>query len=260
MDGKENFSAFDAFNRINLYDRNIRMESRITAIILPGTSDTAGFIDLKPDRFRFPRTKTYFPRQVDVACREKLIVYISIECFLTAHNRIRMVLADMMDRLTLSQKGADHRIQMFQFGFGDRETGAGFRSGKFTFFLCGVGMVESFLQSAVPFLFTTVADIGRFGESAAGLLFVGDTGRKASAAKLAGASGTVNAGLAYLKDVAVKAQGTVIKWFAKSTRLFKNEMVTDLFGYGGTILPEFSGDCLKGQRRIQRMFNYIAAF
>ena len=63
-----------------------------------------------------------------------------------------------------------------------------------------------------------------------------------------------------MKGAAVKAKGTVIKWFAKSTGFFLNEMITDLLGYGGTILPKFSGDCLKGQRRIQRILKYIAAF
>ena len=109
---------------------------------------------------------------------------------------------------------------MFQFGFGDRETGAGFRLGEFIFFLRRESMVKSFLESAVPFLFATIADIGRLGESAAGLLFVGNTGRKAPAAKLAGPSGTVNAGLAHLKDVTVKAQSTVIEGLAQSAGFF----------------------------------------
>lgn len=260
MDGKKNFSTFDAFNRINLYDRGIRMECHIIAIILPGASDAAGLIDLKPDRFSFARTQAHFARQIDVACREEVIVYVNIERLLAAHDRIRMVLADMMDRLPFPQKRADHRVQMFQFGFGDRETGAGFRLGEFIFFLRRESMVKSFLESAVPFLFATIADIGRLGESAAGLLFVGNTGRKAPAAKLAGPSGTVNAGLAHLKDVTVKAQSTVIEGLAQSAGFFKYQMVTDLFGYGSTVFAEFPCDCLKGHSGIQRMFDYIAAF
>lgn len=171
-----------------------------------------------------------------------------------------MVLTDMMYRLSLPQERSDHRIQMLQFGLRDSKTGTGLREGEFIFFLCVHCTVKPFFQSTVLFHFASVADVRRFREFPAGFLFVGDTGRKASAAKLAGTSGTVNAGLAHLKDAAVKAAGTVIKWFAKSAGFFKDEMVTDLLGYGGTIFAEFSGNCLKGQRRIQRMFDNIAAF
>lgn len=51
VDGKEDFSPFDAFNGINLYNRGIRMVLQIAAIIFPGTSDAAGLIDFEADRF-----------------------------------------------------------------------------------------------------------------------------------------------------------------------------------------------------------------
>jgi len=87
-----------------------------------------------------------------------------------------MVLTDMMDRLPFPQKRADHRVQMFQFGFGDCETGAGFRLGEFIFFLRGESMVKSFLESAVPFLFATVADIGRLPQFGTGIGEIRNTG------------------------------------------------------------------------------------
>ena len=121
-------------------------------------------------------------------------------------------------------------------------------------------MVKPFFQSTVFFHITAVADIRRLGELPASFLFIGDAGGKTFAAKFAGATGTVGTCLTDAEDIAVKAQGTVIKGFAKSTGLFKHQVVSDFFGYGGAVLAKFPGDCFKGQRGIQGMFDYIAAF
>ena len=237
------------------------MESHMAAVIFPGTSNTAGLIDFELNRFCLSRTQAYFTRQIHVACREIVIVYISIKSIFAAHDRVCMYLGDVVDRLPFQEKGADHRIEMFQFGFRNRKTGAGFRTGEFIFFLCVHCAVEPFFQSAVFLHITAVAYIGRPGEFPAGFLFVRDAGRKASAAEFAGPSGTVNAaGVAYLKDVTLKAQDTVMKGFAKSTGLFKDQMVSDFFGYGGAVLAKFPGDCFKGYRGIQGMFDYIVTF
>lgn len=125
-----------------------------------------------------------------------------------------MCLGDVVDRLPFQEKGADHRIEMFQFGFRNRETGAGLRTGEFIFLLCVHCAVKPFFQSTVFFHITAVADIRWLGELPAGFLFIGDAGRKTSAAKFAGAAGTVGACLADAEDIEFKAQGAVIKGFA----------------------------------------------
>lgn len=188
------------------------------------------------------------------------MVNISIKGLFAAHDRVCMCLGNVVDRLPFQEKGADHRIEMFQFGFRNRKTGAGFRTGEFIFPVCVHCAVKPFFKRAVLFHITDVAHIGWPGEFPAGFIFVRDAGRETTAAEFAEPSGTVNAGVAYLKDVTLKAQGTVIEGFTKSTGLFKDQMVSDFFGYGGAVLAEFPGDCFKGHRGIQGMFDYIAAF
>ncbi len=48
--------TFYAFNGIDLYDRGVRMESHMAAVIPPGASDTAGLIDFELNRFCLSRT------------------------------------------------------------------------------------------------------------------------------------------------------------------------------------------------------------
>ena len=124
-----------------------------------------------------------------------------------------MCLGDVVDRLPFQEKGADHRIEMFQFGFRNRETGAGLRTGEFIFLLCVHCAVKPFFQSTV-FYIASVADIRRLGELPASFLFIGDAGRKTSAVKFTGATETVGACLADAEDIEFKAQGAVIKGFA----------------------------------------------
>lgn len=69
--------------------------------------------------------------------------------------------------------------------------------------------------------------------------------------------GTVQAEMV---DVAVKAEGTVVKRPSKRTRLFKYEMVSDLLGYGRAVFMQFTGDSLKGEGRIEGMFDHKATF
>lgn len=63
---KEDFSTLYPFNRINLYNRGIRVKGDIFAIVLPGTADAAGFIHFQGNRLYLAWAEPDFAWQVDV--------------------------------------------------------------------------------------------------------------------------------------------------------------------------------------------------
>ena len=122
------------------------------------------------------------------------------------------------------------------------------------------GIVESFFQGTGFTIGAAIADIGRLREFPAGFLLIKDTGGSAAAAELTGASGRVGTGFAEMKDVTGEAVGAVVERPAESPRFFKDEMVSDFFGNGGTVLIQFKGNGLEGEGGVEGMFDDIPAF
>ena len=122
------------------------------------------------------------------------------------------------------------------------------------------GIVESFFQGTGFTIGAAIADIGRLRKFPAGFLLIKDTGGSAAATELTGASGRVGTGFAEMKDVTGEAVGAVVERPAESTRFFKDEMVSDFFGNGGTVLIQFKSDGLEGEGGIEGMFDDIPAF
>ena len=126
--------------------------------------------------------------------------------------------------------------------------------------MSGEGIVESFFQGTGFTIGAAIADIGRLREIPAGFLLIKDTGGSAAAAELTGAAGRVGTGFAEMKDVTGETVGAVVERLAESARFFKDEMVSDFFGNGGTVLTQFKGDGLEGEGGIEGMLDDIPAF
>ena len=126
--------------------------------------------------------------------------------------------------------------------------------------MSGDCIVESFFEGTGFTIRAAIADIRGLREFPAGFLLIKDTGGSAAATELTRASGRVGTGFTEMKDVTGEAVRTVIERLAESTRFFKDEMVSDFFGNGGTVLIQFKGNGLEGEGGVEGMFDDIPAF
>ena len=260
MNREQDLPALHPFHGIKFHDRKIRELRPESKEILVGAAKTAGFIHFEGNGLAFSGAEPDFPGHVDVARGKEVVVHVGVEGLFAEHNGIGMVLADGMEGLALTEQRRDDRIEPVKLLLRDRKASPGFGACKFIFPLCGECIVEPFFQGTGVAVRAAIADIGRLREFPAGFLMVKDTGRSAASAELTGAAGTVGTGFAKTINVAGEAVGAVIERLAESPRFFKDEMVSDFFGNGGTVLIQFKSDGLEGEGGIEGMFDDIPAF
>lgn len=175
MNGEKDCTAFRAFRRVNLPDRNIGMLSQKIFKALKITTDPAGFVNLKFFGNIFSWPHTYRPWHVESPGSKKSAVYIGIQGSFRFHELIGMVYRDMVKGLSLYEKRRHHIVELFEFRFGKSETGPGFASEQLVFFLGVIGYVKAFFQRTPGTLLTAVADVGRFGKVKANIFFIRKT-------------------------------------------------------------------------------------
>ena len=96
VDGKEDLSAFAAFDRVHLNDSDIRVGSDEFPEVIVGASDMAPLIDA--DRlFLLANPVTKFPGEVDVSDGKKPCIDVVVDGLFIKHDVIGILDAYVMD-------------------------------------------------------------------------------------------------------------------------------------------------------------------
>lgn len=109
MNGKKNFAAAFSLNRIQFYERIVRMGMHKCFKIFIGTVYAAGFIHLYMNSL-FPGTVSYFSGKIKIHSGKDAGINKTINSSFTDHNGIPVSGTDMMRGLSLFYKGSNEVI------------------------------------------------------------------------------------------------------------------------------------------------------
>ena len=144
---------------------------------------------------------------------------------------------DMMQGLPLLYQGTDYGIQLSQFIFREVKAGSGLAAHLHVLYMCFVSVVHMLFQSAVMFLWASIANIRWFGEKRAYFFLIPFTNR--GTLTTGAAMAIIVAGITEpVINLTFSAVDAIIKWSAWSAFLFKNHMAFNLFSDGGTVLSK----------------------
>lgn len=112
MDSEKDYTAFYTFHRIKLSDSGIWMFRQVIFKTSEITSNTAGFVNFKFLGNIFSGTHAYSAGHINGSGSEKPMVYIGIQGSFRFHEFISVVNRDMVQGLTLLEKGRHHIIKL----------------------------------------------------------------------------------------------------------------------------------------------------
>lgn len=126
MDSKQDLPTSAPNNRIHLYHAKPGIIDHELLIILITPSDTAAPVHLE-FRFLIPGTVLYLSGKINVPDIKQAGINVIVKSLLAAHQLICMVLIDLMDRLAVTDQGADQAIDTFQLCLTGEDPAPGFR-------------------------------------------------------------------------------------------------------------------------------------
>jgi hypothetical protein len=116
--GKKNLSSFCSFYTVHLHNGGIGMGCHVCKEIIVSSSDTAGFVYLVAALY-LTGTVSDLSEKVNVPCREDVVTNIIVDCLFAAHDRVLILYAYVMDRLSFSDQRAYDHVQMRHLIFSD---------------------------------------------------------------------------------------------------------------------------------------------
>lgn len=116
MECKQDFTAFASFDRIHFHDGKIGILRHIGKIILIGSSNPTGSINLDVLSY-FAGGVAYLSWEVDIPCRKYIVSDETVNGAFTDHNGIFVGGTDVVDGLSLSNKRGDNGIKVFDLLF-----------------------------------------------------------------------------------------------------------------------------------------------